>query len=127
MKQLINDLLAHNHEVTGIPIPHKFPRIAFGSDSYIRKTLGNPAEYKDSVIIAVYTENEKRILLNNKWREFNVEDQSVLAHELVHHMQNEAGILDETCEAAAYTAQFAYLRKRGLDPFALGWTEEYMK
>jgi hypothetical protein len=72
---------------------------------------------------ALYSKNEHMIYLANTWKNDDVLDQSILVHELVHHLQMENHIQLECWgryEVQAYELQIRWLRARGIeDPYRL--------
>ena len=66
---------------------------------------------------AVYDDATRTIYLPENWSDKSPTDQSVLVHEMVHHMQNEAGFkyaCDDARAEPAYVAQDKWLRTYGL-------------
>ena len=76
-----------------------------------------PAAYQREVV-AVYDDAAKAIFLPETWTGKTAAELSILLHEMVHHLQNLAGIKYE-CPAAreklAYRAQDRWLGMHGLD------------
>jgi hypothetical protein len=81
-------------------------------------------------VVAVYDDKRQVIYLPEGWTAVSPADQSVLVHELVHHMQNRAGLTYECPqqrERLAYQAQARWLERFGsslekefdLDPLSL--------
>jgi hypothetical protein len=72
---------------------------------------------------ALYSKNEHLIYLATTWKNDDVLDQSILVHELVHHLQVENHIQLECWgryEAQAYELQIRWLRAQGVrDPYTL--------
>lgn len=68
-------------------------------------------------VLALYDERGDTILLSEGWMSHNPADISILVHEMVHHLQSEAG-LAYPCPAArerlAYQAQARWLDLFGL-------------
>lgn len=69
-------------------------------------------------VVAVYDDSTATIYLSESWNSASVAAQSVLVHEMVHHLQNRAG-LKYACAGArekpAYLAQKQWLETRGLN------------
>lgn len=69
-------------------------------------------------VVALYDNISKTILLSDEWTGTSTADQSVLVHEMVHHLQNLAGLKFE-CPSArekmAYLAQAKWLERFGLN------------
>ena len=69
-------------------------------------------------VVGVYDDQSKTIYLSDKWKGRTPAELSILVHEMVHHLQNEAGLHYE-CTAAreklAYEAQNKWLGLFGHD------------
>jgi hypothetical protein len=69
-------------------------------------------------VVAVYEDSTQTIYLAETWTGASVAEQSVLVHEMVHHLQNIAG-MKFACggerEKPAYFAQSDWLRLHGLE------------
>ena len=69
-------------------------------------------------VVAVYNDKSRTIFLSDAWTGTTPAELSVLVHEMVHHLQNLAGLTYE-CPAArekpAYLAQDQWLKLHGLD------------
>jgi hypothetical protein len=69
-------------------------------------------------VVAIYNDKTRTIVLPDGWKGKTPTEQSILVHEMVHHLQNMAGLKYE-CPAArekpAYWAQDAWLALHGLD------------
>ena len=69
-------------------------------------------------VLAVYRDDTRTIYLNEYWTGASPAEMSVLVHEMVHHLQNVAG-LKYDCPAArekpAYLAQNEWLKRFGRD------------
>jgi hypothetical protein len=66
---------------------------------------------------AVYDDTTRTIYLPESWSGKSPADESVLVHEMVHHMQNEAGLkyaCDDARAEPAYVAQDKWLQTHGL-------------
>jgi hypothetical protein len=69
-------------------------------------------------IVAVYDDSSRTIYLQQAWTGATATDQSVLVHEMVHHLQNLGGLKYEcpgAREKPAYLAQNAWLNRSGLE------------
>ena len=67
-------------------------------------------------VVAVYDNNLKTIFLSDDWTGKSPANQSVLVHEMVHHLQNLAGLKFEcpmAREKVAYMAQDQWLKRFG--------------
>ena len=75
-----------------------------------------PAAENERNIVAIYDTSSRTIYLPENWRGESPADQSILVHEMVHHLQNLAGVKFE-CPAArektAYLAQDKWLARFG--------------
>jgi hypothetical protein len=69
-------------------------------------------------VVAIYNDMTKTIFLPDAWTGTTAAEVSVLVHEMVHHLQNLAGLTYD-CPAArekpAYLAQDKWLQQHGLD------------
>jgi hypothetical protein len=76
-----------------------------------------PPEHRREVV-AVYDDSSQTIYLPEGWTGATVAEQSIVVHEMVHHLQNVAD-LKYACAGArekpAYLAQAEWLRRHGLD------------
>jgi hypothetical protein len=69
-------------------------------------------------LVAVYDDSSRTIYLPQGWTGATVAEQSVIVHEMVHHLQNVAGLKYEcggAREKPAYLAQAEWLKGHGLD------------
>jgi hypothetical protein len=67
-------------------------------------------------VVALYNDQTRTIYLSDKWAGATPAELSVLVHEMVHHLQNEAGISYECPaerEKLAYEAQDQWMRMFG--------------
>ena len=91
---------------------------------------GNPSSDAEINVVSVYHDATKTIYLPKGWTGSSPEEASILVHELVHHMQNMAGMryqCAEEREELAYAAQDRWLQAAGqnlesafgIDGFAL--------
>jgi hypothetical protein len=67
-------------------------------------------------LVAIYNDRTNTIYLSDKWAERTPAELSVLVHEMVHHLQNKAGIVYECPaerEKLAYEAQEKWLGQFG--------------
>ena len=66
----------------------------------------------------MYDDSSRTIYLPQRWTGATVAEQSVVVHEMVHHLQNVAGLKYEcggAREKLAYLAQAEWLKRHGLD------------
>jgi hypothetical protein len=77
-----------------------------------------PTPQNQREVVAVYEDATRTIYLPESWTGETIAEQSVLVHEMVHHLQNVAG-LKFACsgerEKPAYLAQDRWLRLHGLE------------
>ena len=117
-----------------LPAIHDQPRVEFASPLEIvtmrykgflpptwrRDGMREPATLADygRDVIAIYNDKTRTIFLPTGWTGAGPVDMSVLVHEMVHHLQNLAGMKFE-CPAArervAYHAQNQWLKQFGHD------------
>jgi hypothetical protein len=67
-------------------------------------------------VVAVYVDRQRTIVLPAGWQGVSPAEQSVLVHELVHHLQNIASLTyacPQEREALAYAAQEKWLQRFG--------------
>lgn len=121
---LMRELIAYAVEVTGLPPAPTLPRIVPvppRSLAAVRDAAGAamPGTRRPE-LRALYLDGT--IWLPKDWRPEDDGDRAVLLHELVHHMQAEAGV-HYPCRGArekpAYAAQRAWLEARGHDALAV--------
>ena len=79
--------------------------------------MGNDGQAAQREVVALYDNHRSTILLPDDWDSTSPADQSVLVHEMVHHLQN-LGKLKFDCpqarENTAYLAQAKWLERFGL-------------
>ena len=117
-----------------LPYPSEMPRVERVSPSQILRlrydallprraqAIGGehstPLPQVQREVVAVYDDVNRTIYLPTSWTGATTAEQSVLVHEMVHHMQNLAG-LKYPCggarEKPAYLVQRKWLADRGLD------------
>lgn len=76
-----------------------------------------PVAPAPSGIEALYDDRSRTIYLNQYWTGLTPAEMSILVHEMVHHLQNMAGLRYECAEAReelGYNAQDKYLALHGL-------------
>lgn len=102
----------------GLPPNYDLPNIAqlpAAQNVGVRHEANQPDNWRQTV--ALYDDDTNTILLSEAWTAKSPADISVIVHEMVHHMQNQAALQFE-CPAAreklAYTAQEAWLNLYGL-------------
>ena len=78
---------------------------------------GTPNEPTQRRVVALYDNNLRTIFLTDDWLEQLPADQSILLHEMVHHVQNVAELKFECPmqrEKLAYLAQDKWLSRFGM-------------
>lgn len=117
---------------TSLPADYHLPRIRYASPMeimYLRYGALGPDEKQKIValqkslpadqrhsVVSVYDDKKHEIVLPIGWRAANPADQSVLVHEMVHHLQYSAQMkfnCPQEREAVAYKAQEQWLRLFG--------------
>jgi hypothetical protein len=137
--RLLDALAAWLSDRFDLPAVHNPPRIAFvPAETIVRVRLGamvqapmqvaaKPAmrrpepHSESSTIVAVYDDRTRTIYLPSTWTGETPVEQSVLIHEMVHHIQNLAGEKFACAQArdeTAYAAQEAWLALFGENFFA---------
>lgn len=121
----IVDWLSSNFD---LPANKDRPAIAFASRIELAKLrarelvssqsfIGNDGQLVQREVVALYDNHTRTILLPDDWGGTSPADQSVLVHEMVHHLQN-LGKLKFDClqgrEKTAYLAQAKWLERFGL-------------
>jgi hypothetical protein len=116
----------------GLPMPDALPRVEYlsspqmGVSWYVSSSEDNVAGWNHKRISRLeidaervhgfYFESGQTVFLEEGWSPRSVADVSVLVHEMVHHMQSQAG-LSYRCPAAqeklAYRAQSKWLELHG--------------
>ena len=117
-----------------LPAIGDLPRVEFASpmklmamrykgllpDQWREDSMRDPAMHvaQERDVVAVYNDKSRTIFLPDAWTGTTPAELSVLVHEMVHHLQNLAGLTYE-CPAArekpAYLAQDQWLKLHGLD------------
>ena len=115
----------------GLPPDYDLPNVVYMPNAELSGIrYGGVAAEKRREVVALYEDDTQTILLPDGWTGRSPAELSVVVHELVHHLQNRAGLRFE-CETAreelAYAAQEAWLQlfgrdlesEFGLDPMTL--------
>ena len=106
-----------------LPAAYTHPRIEFVSEEHMR-TVQRAGQARDgaaghtnmSNLEAIYDDSSRTIYLHHRWTGATPVELSVLVHEMVHHLQNVAGLKYEcpqARESAAYLAQDKWLALHG--------------
>jgi hypothetical protein len=119
MQELIALMLAWLAASFGLPEGIVPPAVRFvDAEALVEIRYGDAAATVDHDVIALYDDATGTVLLREGWNGRSVVDSSVLVHELVHHVQNVAG-LRYPCPAAreelAFLAQDRWLALFGYD------------
>jgi hypothetical protein len=101
----------------GLPPDYELPTVARLSNAeLVEIRYGDIEPSKQREVVAVYDDATETILLSDTWTGRTPADQSVIVHEMVHHLQKRAHLRFE-CETAreqkAYAAQEAWLQLFG--------------
>jgi len=101
----------------GLPPNYAHPRIVFAPAEQIADLrYGRTVMASRPKVFAVYDDSRNAVLLPQRWTPVTPADLSVLVHEMVHHLQNRAGLryaCAEEREALAYAAQEKWLEQYG--------------
>jgi hypothetical protein len=128
----MREMLAWIAANVDLPEVQELPSISFASPKKLAamryrgllphqwsKTVSRSNETAESHnIVALYEDRTRTIHLPENWTGTTITEQSILLHELVHHIQNVAGLKYECAfarESPAYKAQGRWLREHGLD------------
>ena len=135
MEALLTTIAIWLSTSVGLPAIHEPPRVEFvssetmhavrykglGSGERVRTALHPGAGIKADQLpelVALYDDNTRTIYLQKGWTGQTPAEVSVLVHEMVHHVQNVAG-LKYGCpaerEKLAYRAQDRWLARDGLN------------
>ncbi len=130
---LLRAIVAWLHVDFDLPLVSDLPNIAFAaprtmvalryqdvpSDRLSEGPVGRDgAGAAQPEIVALYSDEARTIYLPNDWSGRSPADLSVVVHEMVHHVQNVAGLkyaCPEAREAPAYAAQDKWLGLFGTD------------
>jgi hypothetical protein len=97
----------------GMPAIHEHPRVRFVAPQTMEAVRGSA-----QTVEAIYEDASRTIFLDEKWEGKTPAELSVLVHEMVHHLQNLAGLKYECPQAReqqAYAAQQRWLGLFGSD------------
>ena len=110
-----------------LPEIYELPRVAFASQQKMRdvqasrpgpdrspgpEVIDMPRKHSGHGIVALYDDSSRTIYLPQGWEGNTAAELSVLVHEMVHHLQNVAGLRYECAQAReepAYHAQEKWL------------------
>ena len=98
MTELIMILMLYISGITGWPVPeppkieyiessHRMFMLSSGCDIKPEKPICKTYDLGDSKVLGLYNNITGTVLLNEDFWAYGTRDQSILLHELVHHMQ----------------------------------------
>lgn len=113
MKILLTVLMTWLSSNFDLPLVHELPDVRLVNNQQMATMrYGAAVAGQAGELVAIYHDKTRTVLLSERWTDSTPADVSVLVHELVHHMQNEAK-LTYPCpaarEALAYAAQEKWL------------------
>lgn len=103
----------------GLPVTYDHPLVETISVAEMSpaRLAGVSEAHSGQAVHAFYDDRTRTLYLPDGWSAASTRDLSLLVHEMVHHLQNAAG-LDYDCpqarEALAYSAQQAWLDQFGI-------------
>jgi hypothetical protein len=110
---LIAVLTAWLVATSGLPTTDALPKVRHQpSQVLVSLRYGEAAEVQHQDVAGLYLDETRTIYLEENWDSRNAADVSILVHELVHHLQNVAGLTYDcpgAREKAAYEAQARWL------------------
>lgn len=127
-EETLDDIVAWLSSNFDLPAIKERPAIEFASRMELARLrardlassqsfIGKDGQLAQREVVALYDTNTRAILLPDDWGGTSPVDQSVLVHEMVHHLQN-LGKLKFDClharEKTAYLAQAKWLERFGL-------------
>jgi hypothetical protein len=121
--ELIRSLAQWLSQEFDLPAMHDAPAVRFTSPKRmaslrVRDTLSDRMVGSQTDVLAIYDDGARTIYLPDDWTGSTPAELSVLIHELVHHIQNEADskfACPQEREQAAYEAQERWLKLFGHD------------
>lgn len=127
-EDLLDDIVAWLSSNFDLPAIKERPAIEFATRMELARLrardlassqgfIGSDRQLAQREVVALYDNNTRTILLPDDWSGTSPADQSVVVHEMVHHLQN-LGKLKFECpqarEKTAYLAQAKWLERFGL-------------
>jgi hypothetical protein len=101
-----------------LPMPSSMPRIVFSSPRRMVELRYGMAAREDLRVIALYHARTQRLFLDDSWTGATPVELSILVHEIVHHVEAQAGV-QFYCyghrERSAYALQERWLAQFGVD------------
>jgi hypothetical protein len=123
MESFVLGLMVWISSVSGLPLPEDVPEIRRIDPARMATLAVGPGAADpeaESGYLALYHADSRTVLLRHDWDMRDLRDRSILVHELVHHLQAEAG-RDYLCkgemEREAYEIQAVWLEARGAELF----------
>lgn len=142
LKALMISLMQFAAPQMGVDAPRELPQVRYASACDMQRQYEGEAFKRckgdgELRVGAFYEPSTRTMTLPKGFDPKDPGDQSILLHELVHHVQNLSGkdvvyYLSATCpvlkiELEAYRVQFRFLRLKGIDPAAFqGYTLEQL-
>lgn len=102
-------------EMLGEPEAEALPSIRFLSQNAMR-AIRHREFHSANDVVALYEDATETIFLREGWTGQTTAEISILVHEMVHHLQKQAGLTfacPEAREAQAYAVQAAWLSRYG--------------
>ena len=119
MKALVAAMVGWIASVSDLPEPERPPSVARvppGELAELARPPDSRLPHAGDTYVALYRPRDRTVVLRADWSRESLRDRSILLHELVHHMQREAG-RRYPCrgarEAHAYALQHRWLQARG--------------
>lgn len=120
---ILRGLMHYLSVLYDLPEPRTSPEVVFMSQEALVSHLAGvtgaaTSSISESDVVALYDTRTGTVLLEDSWIGHGPVEQSVLIHELVHHMQSEAGRVyacPQAREQEAYRAQADWLARSGKD------------
>jgi hypothetical protein len=121
MESFVLGLMVWISSVSGLPLSDDTPEITRVDPAEMARLAKGPGVAAPDVksgYLALYHADSRTVMLRRDWDMRDLRDRSILVHELVHHLQAEAG-RDYVCKGAmereAYDIQADWLEARGAD------------
>lgn len=122
MHALLQVIAAWTATELQLEVPEELPRVVFSAPDRMKELrYGSVDESVEAAdVVALYEIDSRTIHLATGWTGGTPAELSVLVHEMVHHVQEVAGVgfsCSGAREAAAYELQARWLEQFGLDLF----------
>jgi len=121
MESFVLGLMVWISSVSGLSLPEDVPEITRVAPEHMASLAhgaGAAGPETESGYLALYHADSQTVLLRRDWDMRDLRDRSILVHELVHHLQANAGrayVCKGAMEREAYEIQAAWLEARGAD------------